>query len=84
MKSLVLTPRQLTLSILRALTFDDVKIELDPTCKEQIAASTETVDQSGRARAGPRNPDPRPDCESVGCLRHRGGLDRLGISCCKD
>ncbi|WP_417428957.1 histidine ammonia-lyase [Kiloniella sp.] len=43
MKSLALTPRQLTLSTLRALTFDDVKIELDPACKEQIAASTETV-----------------------------------------
>ncbi|MEH6632221.1 MAG: histidine ammonia-lyase [Halopseudomonas aestusnigri] len=41
--NLVLTPRQLTLPLLRSITFDDVQISLDPACREQIEASTETV-----------------------------------------
>ncbi|WP_020593564.1 histidine ammonia-lyase [Kiloniella laminariae] len=43
MKTLVLKPRHLTLSLLRSVTFDQVQIQLDPSCKEKMDASTETV-----------------------------------------
>ncbi|MCZ4281913.1 histidine ammonia-lyase [Kiloniella laminariae] len=43
MKTLVLKPRHLTLSLLRAVTFDQVQIQLDPSCKDKMDASTETV-----------------------------------------